>query len=155
MGTLIQRLYFKAVGTTNYTLEGYLDVAMTASKVIEGSVTRSTGGALTLAEANSSGLSGTVTIAAAATNDAGFFIDRLIYHDRYDGSVDYSSENILGFLYFQDLLDSTTLTTWQIAETGNIVNFDTLVSLACVDNVATASARVTLADQLRLRGWTS
>lgn len=152
---IVGRVYFKAVGTTNYTLEGYLDVAMTASKVIEGSVTRSTGGALTLAEANSSGLTGTVTIAANATNDAGFFIDIKMYHDRYDAAVDGSLNNILGFLYYQDLENDATLKTWSIAETGQIVDFDKLISLACVDNVVDIFTRNTLQNNLRDKGWTS
>jgi hypothetical protein len=153
---IVGRIYFKSLGTTNYTLEGYLDSAMTASKVIEGSVTRSSGGALTLAEANSSGLTGTVTIAANATNDAsGFYVDIKMYHDRYDASVDASASNILGFLYYQDLENDATLKTWSVAETGQIVDFDKLLSLSCADNVTDIFTRNALQNNLRAKGWTS
>lgn len=151
-GTLTQRLYFKGViSGSDYVISGWLDSAMTASKVLEGTETGNNGGTVTLAEQNSSGLSGTVVLAATAVADT-WYVDRVHYHDRYDGTVDYASYNILGFLYYQDIEESTTLKVWQYIESCKVVDFEALLGLSCVDNVATSFARTTFQNQLRARG---
>lgn len=77
------KLYVKITGTTDAVVELYSDVART-SQVAEGTVTRSSGGVITLDEEGGSGLSGSCTIIAGATNEvaSNFFIDK--YIDKYD-----------------------------------------------------------------------
>lgn len=60
-------LYGSITGTTNSTVTIFKDAARSAS-VATGSVVRSAGGTVTLAEANSSGISGTCVIIADAVN---------------------------------------------------------------------------------------
>ena len=152
-GVLTQRVYFKVTGTTDYEIDGYTGADFATGKVIEGTATRSSGGTITMTEANGSGLTGSITVAAAATNDE-FFVDIELYHDRYDGSTDSAANNILGFLWFEDLPNESTIKNWKYAETGSIVNFDALLDVAGIDNVADVYARKLLRDQLRARGWT-
>lgn len=151
-GVMTQRVYFKATGTTNYTVTGWKDAAMTASQVCGGEIVRASGGAVTLSASNTSGLTGSFTASAAATNDE-WYVDIVLYHDRYDGNVDYASLNILGFLWREDLKDESAVTLWSYAESGTIANFDNLLDCAGIDNVADAFKKKTLRDQLRLRGW--
>jgi hypothetical protein len=151
--TLTQRVYFKATGTTNYEVSGWTTPAMTTAgdEVCNGTATRSSGGTVTLSAANTSGLTGSFTVAANATNDT-WYIDIVIYHDRYDGDVDGASNNILGFLILEDLDDSSE-NAWKVAEAGTIVDFDELITEAGVDNVADVFKRNTLRNQLIARGW--
>ena len=152
-GVLTMRVYFKVTGTTNYEIDGYTGADFSTGKVIEGTVTRSTGGVITMTEVSASGLTGSITIAAAATNDE-FFVDVELYHDKYDGSTDSAANNILGFLWFEDLTNESDIENWKYAETGSIVSFDGLLDVAGIDNVADVYARKLLRDQLRARGWT-
>lgn len=153
-GVLTQRIYFKGViSGSDYVISGWTDAAMTASKVVEGTETGNNGGTVTLAEQNSSGLSGSVVLAAAAAADT-WYVDVELYHDRYDGSADSAANNILGFLWFEDLTNESDIENWKYAETGSIVNFDGLLDVAGIDNVADVYARKLLRDQLRARGWT-
>ena len=150
-GTLKQRIYFKATGTTDYVIGGYLDAAMTASLVISGTeATRSTGSTVTLSEENSSGLSGTVVIGDAATNDT-WFIDVEIYYDLYDADVDSGSANIEGILVVEDDSDSA-LDMWKVIKTAEIVNIDQLIAQSSVDNVLEFYDRRTLIADLRAVG---
>lgn len=149
----VQRIYFKATGITDYEVSGWLSPAMTTAgdEVCNGSATRASGGTVTLSAANTSGLTGSFTVAAAATNDT-WYIDIMLYHDRYDGSVDSASNNILGFLVLEDL-DGSSENAWKVAESGTIVDFDELLTEAGVDNVTSVFDRNTLRNQLIARGW--
>jgi len=152
--SLTQRVYFKGtIVGADYVINGWTDVAMTAAKVCEGTETGNNGGTVTLAESGSSGLSGSVVLTTVAANDS-WFVDVVIYHDRYDGNVDYASLNIIGFLVLEDL-DDSTLKVWKVAQSGFIVDYDNLLTAAGIDNVADVFKRNTLRDQLRLRGWQS
>jgi len=150
-GVAKQRIYFKSTGTTDYVIQGYLDSAMTASLVISGTeATRTTGGTVTLTAENTSGLSGTVIIGDAATNDT-WYVDVEYYHDKYDADVDSAANNIKGFLIYNDTDASDN--NWQYAEKGEIVNLSILISLACVDNCTDIFKRNTLINNLRAKGW--
>lgn len=145
-----QRIYFKSTGTTDYVIQGYLDSAMTASLVISGTeTTRSTGSTVTLTAENTSGLSGSVIIGDAATNDT-WYVDIEIEHAMYDADVDSAAANILGFLNYNDTDASDD--NWQYIESCEIVNINKLISLSCIANVSDLFQIDTLTNNLRAKG---
>lgn len=151
-GSITMRIYFKATGTTDYVIGGYLDEAMTASLVISGTEsTRTTGSTVTLSEENSSGLSGTVVIGDAATNDT-WYVDIETHYAIYDSDVDGGKENIRGFLSVEDDSDAAD-SVWKIAVQGEIVSINNLIDTAGIDNCVGTFNIETLRKDLLAVGW--
>jgi len=152
-----QVLYVTITGTTDAVVSVYDDAAKT-SKVAEGTEsTRSTGSAVTLAEENSSGLSGTVTLADGCTNDD-FTVTIEDYHDRYDGSVDGAASNIIG-IDNGLATDFTTTTEPTSTENRDIMNLvyqaDSVKQDELgMDNVADHLTRQVFIDQAKIANIT-
>jgi hypothetical protein len=114
-------LYLRITGTTDAVVTLYKTTGGGAGDAVAtGTETgRATGGVVTLVEANSSGISGTVTLADACTNVTDAIVYVVDEHDRFDFDVDASLTNILGIYY---TIDSDT-STWKtiIEEADNVV----------------------------------
>jgi len=151
-GVAKQRVYFKENGTGNtYDSQGYLTAAMDGDTVMECTpIERATGGTVTLGATNGSGLSGTYVVAANAVNDT-WYVDIEVYHTIYDADVDSASENIIGFLTYND--EDTSANNWEYAEAGEIVNFNTLLATAGIANCVGLFKLNTLRRNLRVIGW--
>jgi len=146
-----QTLYGAITGTTDAVVSLYSDAAKTALVAQGTETTRSTGGSVTLAEQNSSGLSGTMTVADACTNDT-FTVDIEDYHDRYDADVDGAAANIVGIDngLSQDSTETGIVATYSLMNLvyeADDVNLDELGK----DNVDSQFLRRTLIDNLRLK----
>jgi len=97
-------LYGSITGTTNSTVTIFKDAARSAS-VATGAVVRSAGGAVTLAEANSSGISGTCNIIADAVNAADLVATVRKEYDRYDRD-DLTNQTVLGLVSNYDSVNT-------------------------------------------------
>ncbi len=96
-----QAVYLRITGTTDAVVTIYKTTGGSAGDAIcTGTESgRSTGGVVTLAESNSSGVTGSVTLANGCTNVTDAILYLVESHDRYDGAVDAALDNIVGIYY--------------------------------------------------------
>jgi len=145
-----QVLYIAITGTTDAVVTAYSDSAKTQS-VATGTDSNRSGGALALAEANSSGLSGSITLAASCTNDD-YTVLIEDYHDRYDQDVDASASNIIG-------IDNGLATDFTATTDRDIMNLvyecdSAKLDELGMDNVADHLERQTVIDNCKLKNIT-
>jgi hypothetical protein len=114
-----QVLYLRITGTTDAVVKLYTATGGSGEVAGGTHAGRATGGVLALTESNSSGITGSVTLADACTNvtDAVLYLEES--HDRYDGAVDAALDNIVGIYYPLDS-DSGNFKT-VIQEADNVV----------------------------------
>jgi len=78
------KLHLKMTGTTTLTVTLYKDRSFSES-VASGTVSRTTGGTVNFTQTNSSGVSGSITITAAAEDVAGVSLEYTDIWQRYNG----------------------------------------------------------------------
>lgn len=115
-----QVLYLRITGTSTAIIKLYKATGGgSGDEVATGTLTdRAGGGAQALVESNSSGLTGSVTLAAGCTNVTDAIIYLEDYHDRYDNDLDATAKNIIGIYYPIDS-DTTTIKT-VVEEADNV-----------------------------------